>query len=168
MMNACFLDRQSLLWLVKLIPLHQKRRLQRIYTFFAWVMVNIFFRLVLCYGFWALIFHCYITSYWFFMVTLGNAEGLGNIRKEEFFKSCQLLGLHESNIIIHEYYQSAQIFRIYFLIPISLFRRNPCFVDSQAHKWDPKAVADTTYFYIQKYKINNVGISKFYSCHPKK
>ena len=102
------------------------------------------------------------------MVTLGNAEGLEKIRKEEFFKSCQLLGLHESNIIIHEYYQSAQIFRIYFFIPISLFRRNPCFVDSQAHKWDPKAVADTTYFYIQKYKINNVGISKIYSCHPKK
>jgi len=66
----------------------------------------------------------------------GNAEGLGKIRREEFFKSCRLLGFHESNVFIHE--------------------EEPHFTDSQTLGWNPQTVANTLYFYIQKLKINNL------------
>jgi len=66
----------------------------------------------------------------------GNAAGLGKIRKEEFTKSCRILGLHESNVIVHS--------------------GIPVFNDDQHVVWDPQSVAETLFFYIKKLKINNL------------
>ena len=96
----------------------------------------------------------------------GNAEGLGKLRKEEFFKSCRLLGIHESNIILHEYYLLSKWFRMQILIFYYLFRGKPQFIDSQSLEWDPQTVAETIHFYIQKFKINNVRIVCSYCCCP--
>ncbi|XP_032776462.2 probable N-acetylglucosaminyl-phosphatidylinositol de-N-acetylase [Daphnia magna] len=66
----------------------------------------------------------------------GNANGLGEARREELKKSCKILGLADSNVLIH----NGPVF----------------FEDSQNSVWDSKAVADTLHLYIKKLNIDSI------------
>ncbi|XP_046635319.1 probable N-acetylglucosaminyl-phosphatidylinositol de-N-acetylase [Daphnia pulicaria] len=66
----------------------------------------------------------------------GNADGLGKTRREELKKSCKILGLADSNIIIHS--------------------GPPFFEDDSNSLWDFKSVADTLNVYIEKLKIDSL------------
>ncbi len=66
----------------------------------------------------------------------GNAYGKGEKRREELKKSCEILGLEDKNVILHN--------------------GPPTFLDGLNKVWDSKLVADTIQFYIQKFGINEV------------
>ncbi|XP_057370193.1 uncharacterized protein LOC130691288 [Daphnia carinata] len=66
----------------------------------------------------------------------GNSNGLGEARREEFKKSCKILGLADSNVLIH----NGPMF----------FEDNPDSV------WDSKAIADTLNLYIKQLNIDSI------------
>lgn len=72
--------------------------------------------------------------------TLGNADGLGSLRREELKGSCRALGIPERNVILHD--PQSQLLR---------------FEDDPNKLWDPQRVADTLQNYVNQFKISSVS-----------
>ena len=51
-------------------------------------------------------------SYSYIYIDSGDAHGLGKIRREELMKSCKILGLVDTNVIIHKYFLIFLLFTI--------------------------------------------------------
>lgn len=92
-----------------------------------------------------------------FILLLGNADGLGPIRKKELVKSCQTFGIPNNNV---KSLDNAQV----------LFQQEGSFdlligeniisglQDGMQNQWDPELVAKVIKEHVVKQKINTVSI----------
>ena len=156
--SACFSDRLLRLWhyLPQFLQVLEGKR-PKMSTSFVWVMVYNFLTVPQKKS-----FNNKNTCF-----LIGNADGLGKMRKEELTKSCRILGISDANVVLHRYflfivmllelwYMESTSFKNYFDFFCS---GPPHFEDNQKLAWDAKLVADTLITYIQKFKINCVMIN---------